>query len=185
MSLVMSSVAAGSGSFTHTLSLPPSTDRLFLAMNLATSGTTSQYQDGAATFEPSFNELQVQNAGQSIPAGGYHDLYAGYPSRCIAEAYLDYQQTAGKLYSEGSSVDDLAAWARNPIYGFSFESPPADTSTSVQVRMSRAADSLVLETTAAAVAPANLLCFSRCHQAIVLTMTADGLVEGVSAVVEL
>ena len=66
-----------------------------------------------------------------------------------------------------------------------FESPSADTSTLVQVRMSRAANSLVLGTTVAAVAPANLLCFSQAHQAIVLTMTADGLVEGVSAVVEL
>ena len=133
LSLVMSSVAAGSGSSTHTLSVPLRTDRLFLAMNLATSGTTSQYQDGAATFEPSFNGLHVQYAGQSVPAGGYHDLYADHPSRSIAEAYLDYQQTAGKLYSDGSSVDDLQAWSRNPIYGFSFESPPADTSTSVQV----------------------------------------------------
>ena len=66
-----------------------------------------------------------------------------------------------------------------------FESPSADTSTLVQVRMSRAANSLVLGTTVAAVAPANLLYFSQAHQAIVLTMTADGLVEGVSAVVEL
>ena len=96
-----------------------------------------------------------------------------------------YEQREGKLYSEGSAVEDIGAWARNPIYGFSFESPPADTSISVQVRMSRAAGLLVLGTTAAAVAPANLLCFSQCHQAIVLTMTGDGLVEGVSAVVEL
>ncbi len=181
----MSSVAAGAGSSTHTLSVPPSTDRIFLAMNLASAGTTSQLQDGPATFEPSFNGLQVQYAGQSVPASGYHDLNSGHTSRSVAEPFLDYQQTAGKLYSEGSSVDDIAAWSRNPIYGFSFESPPADTSTSVQVRMSRAAGSLVLGTTAAAVAPANLLCFSQCHQAIVLTMTGDGLVEGVSAVVEL
>ena len=57
LSLVMSSVAAGSGVSTHTLSVPPSTDRLFLAMNLATSGTTCQFQDGSDTFEPSFNSL--------------------------------------------------------------------------------------------------------------------------------
>ena len=50
LSLVMSSVAAGSGASTHTLSLPPSTDRLFLAMNFATGGTTCQYQDVSATF---------------------------------------------------------------------------------------------------------------------------------------
>ncbi len=185
LSLVMSSVAAGSGASTHTLSVPPSTNRLFLAMNLATSGTTCQYQDGSATIEPSFNSLQVQYAGQSVPAGGYHDLAGGHPSRNMAEPYLDYQQTVGKLYSEGSSTDDLHAWARNAIYGFSFESPPADTSTSVQVRMSWNAASLFEGSSVAAQAAANLLCFSQAHQAIVLTYTADGLVEGVSAVVEL
>ncbi len=120
LSLVMSSVAAGSGSSTLTLSVPPSTDRLFLAMNLASSGSSSQYQDGAATFEASFNALQVKYAGQSVPAGGYHDLYAGHPSRSIAEPILDFQQCCGKLFNEGPSVDDLHTWARNPIYGFSF-----------------------------------------------------------------
>ena len=185
MSLVMSSVAAGAVSSTLTLRVPPSTDRIYLAMNLASAGNTSQLQDGPATFELYFNGLQVQYAGQSVPASGYHDLNSGHTSRSVAEPFLDYQQTAGKLYSEGSSVDDIAAWSRNPIYGFSFESPPAYTSTSVQVRLSRAAGSLVLWTTALAVAPANLLCFAQAHQAIVLTMTGDGLVEGVSAVVEL
>ncbi len=120
-----------------------------------------------------------------MPASGYHDLYSGHASRSVAEAYLDYQQTAGKLYSEGSSVDDIAAWSQNPIYEFLFESPPADTSTSVQVGMSRSTNSLALGSTAAAVAPANLLCFSQAHHAIVLTMTPDGFVESVSAVVEL
>ncbi len=185
ISLVMSSVAAGSGASTHTLSVPLSTDRLFVAMNLATSGTTCQYQDGSATFEPSFNSLQVQYAGQSVPAGGYHDLAGGHPSRSTAEPFLDYQQTAGKLYSEGSSTDDLDGWARNPIYGFSFEWPPADTSTSVQVRMSRNVKSLVEGFSVAVQAAANLLCFSQAHQAIVINYTHDGLVEGVSAVVEL
>ena len=103
----------------------------------------------------------------------------------MAEPYLDYQQTAGKLYSEGSSTDDLHEWARNPIYGFSFESPPADTSTSVQVRMSRNVTSLVEGSSVAAQAAANLLVFSQSHQAIVINYTQDGLVEGVSAVVEL
>ncbi len=70
MSLVMSSVAVGARSSTNTLNVPPSTDRLYLAMNLASSGTTYQLQDGPATFEPSFNGLQVQYAGQSVPAGG-------------------------------------------------------------------------------------------------------------------
>ncbi len=160
MSLVMSSVAAGASSSTHTLNFLPSTDRIYLAMNLATSGTSSQLQDGPAVFEPSFNGPQVQYAGQSVPASGYHDLHSNHPSRSVSEPYLKYQQTADKIYSEGSSVYNIAAWYRNPIYGFSFESPPADTSTSVQVRMSRAAGSLVLGTTAAVVAPANLPCFS-------------------------
>ncbi len=185
LSLVMSSVPPGSGASTHTLSVPPSTDRLFLAMNLATSGTTCQYQDGSASYEPSFMSLQATYAGQSVPAGGYHDLAGGHPSRSTAEPFLDYQQTAGKLYSEGSSTDDLDDWARNPVYGFSFESPPADTSTSVQVRMSRNVTSLVEGSSVVAHAAANLLVFSQAHQAIVLTYTADGLIEGVSAVVEL
>ena len=77
------------------------------------------------------------------------------------------------------------AWARNPIYGFSFESPPADTGTSVQVRMSRNATSLVEGSSVAVQAAANLLVFSQAHQAIVLSYTQDGLVEGLSAVVEL
>ncbi len=185
LSRVMSSDRPGSGAATHTLSVPPSTDRLFLAMSLATSGTTCQYQDGSATFEPSFMSLQVTYAGQSVPAGGYHDLAGGHPSRSTAEPFLDYQQTAGKLYSECSSTDDLDGWARNPVYGFSFESPPADTSTSVQVRMSRNATSLVEGSSVAVQAAANLLCFSLSHQAIVINYTQDGLVEGVSAVVEL
>ncbi len=113
LSLVMSSVAAGAGSSTHTLSVPPSTDRIYLAMNLASSETTSQLQDGPAVFELSFDSLQVQYAGQSAPASGYPDLYAGHPSRGVFEGFLDYQPTAGKLYSEGSSVDDIAAWSRN------------------------------------------------------------------------
>ncbi len=70
LSLVMSSVAAGAGSSTHTLSVPPSTDRIYLAMNLASSGTTSPLQDVPAMFEPSFYGLQVQYAGPSVPASG-------------------------------------------------------------------------------------------------------------------
>ncbi len=66
-----------------------------------------------------------------------------------------------------------------------FRKPPADTSTSVQVRMSRNATSLVEGSSVAGQAAANLLVFAQAHQAIVLTYTADGLVEGVSAVVEL
>ena len=104
LSLVMISVAAGAGSSTHTLSVPPSTDRIYLAMNLVSSGTTSQLQDGPATFEPSFNGLQESYAGQSVPASGYHELYSGHASRSVAEPFLDYQQTAGKLYRAASHI---------------------------------------------------------------------------------
>ena len=98
MSLVMSSVAEGAGSSQHTLTVPPSTDRIFIAMNLASSGTTSQLQDGAASFEPSFNAIQIQYSGQSVPASGYQDLFSGNPSRSTCESYLDYQQASGKNF---------------------------------------------------------------------------------------
>ena len=51
--------------------------------------------------------------------------------------------------------------------------------------MSRNASSLVEGSSVAAQAAANLLVFSQAHQAIVLNYTADGLLEGVCAVVEL
>ena len=82
-------------------------------------------------------------------------------------------------------MDDIAAWSRNTIYGFSFESPPTDTSTSVSVRMSRSIVSGIFGSSANAVAPANLLLFAQSHQAVVISYSLDGMIEGVSAVVEL
>ena len=61
------SVVSGGGSSTHTLSVPPSADRLFVGVNLATAGTTKEAQDGHDQFEPSLSVLQVQYAGQTLP----------------------------------------------------------------------------------------------------------------------
>ena len=51
--------------------VPPSTDRLFVGVNLATAGSTHGVQDSHDQFEPSLSVLQVQYAGQTLPNTAY------------------------------------------------------------------------------------------------------------------
>ena len=188
LTVVKSSLSATSGSSTHTLSVPPSTDRLFVAVNLATAGNSHGVQDSHDQFEPSLSVLQVQYAGQTLPNTAYQSLNKSSTGRHIMKPYSDFLAACGKLYLEQSSYDNMEEWAANPIHGLSFEKSPNDSSTSVIVRCTRSAtaNDLVAESAeAVAAAAANLVVCAQSHQAIVLTYGDDGLISSCDSVVEL
>ena len=178
------------GSSTHTLSVPPPTDRLFVGVKLATAGTTKEVQDGHDQFEPSLSVLQVQYASQTLPNTAYQSLNKGATDRHVVKPYADFLASCGKLYLEQSAYGNMEEWANNPIHGLSFEKSPNDSSTSVIVRCTRAtagsstAD-LVDETAATGSANVNLVVCAQSHQAIVLTYGDDKLISSCDSVVEL
>jgi len=188
LTVVKSSLSATSGSSTHTLSVPPSTDRLFVAVNLATAGNSHGVQDSHDQFEPSLSVLQVQYAGQTLPNTAYQSLNKSSTGRHIMKPYSDFLAACGKLYLEQSSYDNMEEWAANPIHGLSFEKSPNDSSTSVIVRCTRSAtaNDIVAESAeTVAAAAANLVVCAQSHQAIVLTYGDDGLISSCDSVVEL
>jgi hypothetical protein len=187
LTVVKSSLSASSGSSTHTLSVPPSTDRLFVGVNLATAGSTHGVQDSPDQFEPSLSVLQVQYAGQTLPNTAYQSLNKSATDRHVIKPYADFLAACGKLYLEQSAYDNMEEWSNTPIHGLSFEKSPNDSSTSVIVRCTRAAtaNDLVDESAVTAAAAANLVVCAQSHQAIVLTYGDDGLVSSCDSVVEL
>ena len=187
LTVTKSSLPASSGSSTHTLSIPPSTDRIFVGVNLTTAGITHGVEDGHDQFEPSLSSLQVQYAGQTLPNTAYQSLNKSATDRRVMKPCSDFLATTGKLYLEQSAYDIMEEWQNNPIVGLAFEKPPNDSSTSVIVRCTRAANTsnLVAETAASATAVANLVVCAQSHQVIVLTYGDDGLVSSCDNVVEL
>lgn len=187
LTVVKSSLASTSGSSTHTLSVPPSTDRLFVGVNLATAGSTHGVQDSHDQFEPSLSVLQVQYAGQTLPNTAYQSINKSATDRHVIKPYSEFLAACGKLYLEQSSYDNMEEWQNNPIHGLSFEKSPNDSSTSVIVRCTRSASAndLVNESAVTAAAAANLVVCAQSHQAIVLTYGDDGLISSCDSVVEL
>ena len=187
LTVVKSTLSATSGSSTHTLSVPPSTDRVFVGVNLATAGSTHGVEDGHDQFEPSLSVLQVQYAGQTLPNTAYQSINKSATDRHVVKPYSDFLAACGKLYLEQSSYDNMEEWANNPIQGLSFEKSPNDSSTSVIVRCTRSAtaNDLVNESAVTAAAAASIVVCAQSHQAIVLTYGDDGLVSSCDSVVEL
>ena len=185
LTVVKSSLSSTSGASTHTLSVPPSTDRLFVAVNLATAGTSHGVEDGQ--FEPPLSVLQVQYAGQTLPNTAYQSLNKSSTDRHVVKPFADFLAACGKLYLEQSSYGNMEEWSNNPIAGLSFEKAPNGSSTSVIVRCTRSAtaNNLVHGTASSAAAAANLVVCAQSHQAIVLTYGDDGLVSSRGSVVEL
>jgi hypothetical protein len=188
LTVVKSTLSATSSSSTHTLSVPPSTDRVFVGVNLMSAGSTHGVQDGHDQFEPSLSVLQVQYAGQTLPNTAYQSINKSATDRHVIKPYSDFLAACGKLYLEQSSYDNMEEWSNNPIHGLSFEKSPNDSSTSVIVLCTRAATGttdLVDESAAGAAAAASIVVCAQSHQAIVLTYGDDGLVSSCDSVVEL
>ena len=190
LTVVKSSLSSAGGSSTHTLSAPPSTDRIFIGVNLATAGSTRGVEDGHDQFEPSLSVLQVQYAGQTLPNTAYQSLNKSATDRHVTKPYSDFLASSGKVYLEQSAYDNMEEWANNPIMGMSFEKSPNDSSTSVIFRCTRATGAsskttLVDEAAAAGSANTNLVLCAQSHQAIALTYGDDGLISSCDSVVEL
>ena len=184
LTVVMSQIGATSGNTTHTLSVPPSTDRLFVALNLQSAGSSSKFEDNHDSLEPSISTLQVQYAGRTLPSASYTNCERNNATQEVLKPYSDYLAATGRMYLEASSYDDLEDFRQSPIFGFSFEKEPNDSSTSVQVRVNRQAVQHQ-ESGAGASAPGNLIVAAQSHQAVVLTYGDDGLVSSCDSVVEL
>ena len=184
MTVVMSQLPASTGNTTHTLSVPPSTDRLFVCVNLQSAGSSTQIQDCHDAFEPSLSQLQVQYAGLTLPQSQYTDTGSDSSERQVLKPYADYLAASGRMYYETSSYDAVNDWMLRPIFGFSFEKATNDTSTNVIVRMTRTNAGLY-ETTNGAIAAANLIVAAQSHIAVVLTYGDDGLISSCDSVVEL
>ena len=187
LTVVKSPLSSSSGSSTHTLSIPPSTDRLFVGVNLATAGSTHGVEDSHDQFEPPLSVLQVQYAGQTLPNTAYQSITKSATDRHVIKPYADFLAACGKLYLEQSSYDNMEEWSNNPIHGLSFEKSPNDSSMSVIVRCTRSvtANGLVNESAVAVAAAANLVVCAQSHQAIALTYGDDGLISPCDSVVGL
>ena len=189
LTVVKSFISSTAGSSTHTLSIPPSSDRVFVGLNLTAAGTAHAIEHGHDQFEPSLSVLQVQYAGQTLPNTAYQSLNKSAIDRHVVKPYADFLATCGKLYLEQSAMDNMEEYENNPIFGLSFEKPPNGSSTSAIVRCTRAATAdtanLFDESSATAAADANLVVYAQSHQAIVLTYGDDGLISSCDSVVEL
>ena len=184
LSVVMSGVNASVGSSTHMVSVPPSTDRLWVGLNLQTAGATCAIQDGASRFDYSIEQLQCQYAGITLPQSAYSNGSASNPTREIVKPYTDYLAASGRMYTEASSYDTVADWGVSPLWGFSFEKQINDTSTTVQVRMTRT-NVVGFESQMAILQAANLVVAAQSHVAVVLTYGEDGLISSCDSVVQL
>ena len=184
LNVVMSQLPASTGSTTHTMSVPPSTDRIFVCANLQTAGSSTDIQDCHDSFEPSISQLQVQYAGITLPQSQYTATDATSAERQILKPYADYLAASGRMYYETSSYDDVNDWLMRPIFGFSFEKPKNDTSTNVVVRLYRS-NAIIHESTNVAMSAANLIVAAQSHIAVVLTYGDDGLISSCDSVVEL
>ncbi len=184
MTVVMSGVTTAVGNSTHTLSVPPSTDRLFVALNLQSAGSSCAIQDNHCSFEPSLSQLQVSYAGLTLPQSQYTSIDSGSAKRQILKPYADWLAASGRLYYETSSYDNIIDYQLRPIYGFSFEKAANDSSTNVQVRLGRTAN-VFGESTSPTPAGANLIVAAQSHIAVVLTYSDDGLISSCDSVVEL
>ena len=124
LTVAKSSLSATSGSSAHTLSIPPSTDRIFVGVNLTTAGATYGVENGHDQFEPSLSSLQVQCAGQTLPNTVYQSLNKSATDRHVIKPYSDFLAITGKMYLEQSAYDNMEEWQNNPITGLAFEKPP-------------------------------------------------------------
>ena len=108
LTVVKSSLSSSSGSSTHTLSVPPSTDRLFVGVNLATAGSTHGVQDSHDQFEPSLSVLQVQYAGQTLPNTAYQSIKKSSTDRHVAKPYT--LASSPRVGSSTSNSPLMATW---------------------------------------------------------------------------
>jgi len=93
LTVVKSFISGTAGSSTHTLSVPPSIDRIFVGLNLTTAGTGHAIQHGHDQFEPSLSVLQVQYAGQTLPNTAYQSLNKNAIDRHVIKPYADFLAT--------------------------------------------------------------------------------------------
>ena len=184
ITIVMSQLSDTAGATTHTLSVPPSTDRLFVCANLQSAGTSCSPESGHGSFAARIQNLQVTYAGITMPQNGYTNAALGVAEREVLKPYADYLAATGRLYMESSSYDTMEEHAASPIFALSFEKARNDSSTSVQVRMSQNA-ALFYGSIDQTFAAGNLVVAAQSHIAVVLTYDASGMISSCDSVVEL
>ena len=184
LTVVMSQVPASTGNTTHTLSVPPSTYRIFVCMNLQSAGSSCEIQNNHDSFEPGISSLQVSYAGLTLPQSQYTSTDANSAERQLLKPYADYLAASGRLYYETSSYDSMIDYMLRPIFGFSFEKAKNDTSTNVQVRLTRA-PVVFGESLIAGLNAANLIVAAQSHVAVVLTYGSVCLISIFYSVVAL
>ena len=148
-------------------SVAPSTDKIFVAQNVAAAtgiiGTAAHEFVG-----DNIDSIELNYAGQRAPSISYgNQLASDNVNRDAMRAYLDFAATTGRLYRSQGIVDDEFAWTTSPIFGAEFQKPPNDQSTNLIVRATFAAPG------------GNLCVASRSHKIIVISYNADGLAETV------
>lgn len=122
---------AGS-SATHTFSVPPSTDRVYLFKN-------NQAADGAVgnaahEFESDITDLEMAYAGQRAPALAYSDMGSTSTTRDIMRAFWDFAQSTGHVLRGQGLQDNQDSWASRPIFAGIFDKSSGDASTTLTVR---------------------------------------------------
>ena len=115
-----------SSSGTHTSSVPPSTDRLYVFKNRAA-------QDGAVgnaahEFETDISSLEMPYAGQRAPALAYSG------DSDAMRAFWDFAQSTGHLLNGRGLQDNQDSWANRPIFAGIFDKSAGDNSTTLTVR---------------------------------------------------
>ena len=184
LTIVMSQLSNTAGATTHTLSVPPSTDRLFVCANLQSAGTTCDPESGHGSFAARIQNLQVSYAGITMPQNGYTNCAWGVAEREVLKPYADFLAATGRLYMESSAYDTMEEFAASPIFALTFEKARNDSSTSVQVRMSQNSV-LYPGSIDRDFAAGNLVVAAQSHIAVVLTYDASGMISSCDSVVEL
>ena len=188
LTVVKSGLSSSSGSSTHTLSVPPSTDRLFVGC-----------QSYDCWQHPQVLKTATTNLSRLCPSFKSSTLVRRYltprtrASTRVRPTVMSSSRTltsSPHLVSFTSSSRPMITWRSGkttPFMAYRSRKARMTVRRPLSFRCTRSATAydLVDESDATAAAAANIVVCAQSHQAIVLTYGDDGLVSSCDSVVEL
>ena len=127
------------GGQTHTFSVAPSTDRVYVFFQTAAGADTS-LTNCPTLFSDSWSTCSASYAGQTLPAVAYE----AFSTNNSLRPFLDFQAATGRMIRSLGAADNQTTWSEHPVYGFAFEKPPNSISTTLTIRATSGSNGLTL-----------------------------------------
>jgi len=116
---------------THTFSVPPSTDRVYVFKNKQEA--TGAIGTAAHEFDQDITDLEMAYAGQRAPALAYSSMVSTTGPDTL-RAFWDFTMSTGHVLRSNGLQDNEMQWALRPVYAGIFDKPEGDASTTLTVR---------------------------------------------------